>query len=167
MLRYVMTRTWMSVVSLFVASGVAFLLMLVLSGATYFSLFCMGPSLQSGANIDHASKLVGFTGLAGLVALLALQFMPERGRVLGALLFLQAGALIVGLGLVAADSARYVEVYSDNGCTTGREVHDVAWLLGVWGALTVVLLLRAVGAWRGVKRLDSTEPRGAPLTSAS
>jgi len=164
-LRYLMTRTWLSVVGLLVATGLAVLLWLVLSGATYFSMFCMGPRLESGANIAHASKVVGFTGIAGLVALLALRFMPERGRLLGALLLLEAGALIVGLGLVAADSARYVEIYWDNGCTTGREAHSVAWLFGAWGVLMVVLVLRGFGAWRGFRRLDTAEPRMSPLTS--
>src|SRR3954447_5820044 len=110
-LRYLMTRTWMSVVSLFVATGVGFAFMFVLSGRAFFSLFCMGPSLQSGANIDHASRVVAFSGVAVLMALCVIGFMPELRRLLGALLFLEAGALIVGLGLVAADSARYVEIY--------------------------------------------------------
>ena len=154
-LRYLMTRTWMSALSLPVAAGAA-TYAYMRDGDRVFG--CIGLTVHQGTNIDYACVLVGFSAIAALVVLSALSLAQESRRILAVLLGLEAVALGIAMSLVAADSATYVASFIDYLCSPpegpARYVHHVDALFAAWGAPFLLLLLRAVGAWTGVERLE-------------
>jgi hypothetical protein len=159
-LRYLMTRTWMSVLCLFVLVPIA--------AFDYFAHLpdnlCSRANLQ-GANIDLACGVVAFSGFAALLVtasslVVGNDLAKDRfRRELAVLLFVEAGALAFAIGLVLADSATYIALTGYDINTSRCPVpHPVG--SHVYGLLTVVslsllfVLLRAFGAWTGVERRD-------------
>jgi hypothetical protein len=156
--RYLMTRTWMSVVSLIVA--------IVAAALDYFPtspglgiLDCDWEDVLQGANINLACRIVVLTGAAVLVTMLVTRHgLPQDRfrRALAVLLFLEAGALAVAVGFILADSATWVAELTYYDCPAGRSpvVGHVYGLLAVCGVTLAFVLLRAFGAWTGVERAD-------------
>jgi hypothetical protein len=157
-LRYLMTRTWMSMVCFLVAVPVATrdffdLGQRFLCNWSWADYGCVTVIFHQGANIDLACQVVTVSGIA---TMLALVLTKARGRGLAVLLFLEAGALMVAFGLVLADSATYVARIRDTGYT---EVSHVPGLLVVSWFSVWFLLLRAFGAWNGIERPDPAQRR--------
>src|SRR6478736_8539242 len=98
-LRYLMTRTWMSILCLSVAVPIAAFDYLALSTDN----LCSRANLQ-GANIDLACRVVAFSGLAVLLVtasslVVGNDLAKDRfRRELAVLLFVEAGALALALG---------------------------------------------------------------------
>jgi hypothetical protein len=170
-LRYLMTRTWMSVACLLVAIPVAirdvFALGYRFSCDVNFNIdagVCSDPAVifRQGANIDLACQVVAFSAFATLLALVPLD-VDKKGRSVGVLLFLEAGALMVAIGLVLADSATYVARIPDTGYA---EVSHVPGLVAVPAVALAFLLLRAFGAWNRIEPGDAVR-RPRPLYRVS
>src|SRR5580765_205856 len=106
-LRYLMTRTWMSIVCLFVAipeaTRAVFALGYRLSCHVNFDIDAAGCSdpvviFRQGANIDLACRVVAFSGFATLLVAFVLWSdaywgKRKQGRGLAVLLFLEAAVL--------------------------------------------------------------------------
>ena len=154
-LRYLMTRTWMSVVALLVAVPVAirdvFALGYRISCHLNFDIDyqCYGPAVvfRQGANIDLACQIVAWSAFATLLALVPLA-IDKKARGLAVLLLLEAVALTIAIGFAVADFATYVARIPDTGY---REVSHVPGLIAVPAVAVVFLVLRAYGAWNGVE----------------
>jgi hypothetical protein len=104
-----------------------------------------------GANVDRATAIVFFCGVA---ALIVLPFVRKRRRALGATLAFVAAALCAGLVFVALDRFTYKAritpegLFSADGPTRTRTDH-LWFLLGLWGiplALIVFHACRLLGA---------------------
>src|SRR5204862_7038894 len=88
-------------------------------------------------------------------------FFQDRRRRLALVLAAGAGMLSVGIGLVAADAATTATapcgiaslllVLSVWNLPLVGEVSGPSWLLLLWGITLALVLLRAVGAWRGIE----------------
>ena len=157
-LRYLMTRTWISVVFLLVAIPEAirdvFALGYRISCHVNFNIdagLCSVPSVifRQGANIDLACQVVAWSAFATLLALVSIR----RGRGIAVLLCLAAGAFMVAISLVLADSATYIARIPDTGYA---EVSHVPGLVAVPAIALGFLLLRAFGAWNRIERPDGT-----------
>jgi len=161
-LRYLMTRTWMSMVCLLVAVPVATRDVFDLGGRI------VGDTVifHQGANIDLACRVVVYSAVATLLLAHNVNIRRlaadggsvrnEKRRVLAVLFFLEAGALTVAIGLALADFATYVARIPDTGY---REVSHVPGLIAVPSVALLFLLLRAYGAWNGIERRDPTQRR--------
>ena len=156
LLRYLMSRTWVSIASLLVATAVAIPTYLYLG----HRFFCDERTIRQGANIDAACRLVAFSGVAAVVAILA---VLQWRRPLAVVLLIEAAALTFAIGLVVADSATYIAHFPYYACYNDvpfTEVHHVGWLFAVWGVPLALILLRAFGAWTtGVERPEHAQPR--------
>ena len=111
MLRYLMSRTWVSVLGLLAAGMAAIVAFFFVASSDY------------GGKLDLATSVVETSALYVLVGV---AFVQKRRRLLAPLLALGAAALCTGIGLVAADSATYVfvvgcEFSCQNGPVTGMD----------------------------------------------
>jgi len=157
-LRYLMTRTWMSVVGLSVlAPGAAWDYHVTRPGAHR----CDFLTTIQGANTELACRVVAYSGAAVLLALWLARFsgkdFPDRyRRPFAALFFLEAGALTLAIGLLLAESATHVAADVRGGylCPDGPDLvtRHLYTLLAVSCVTLPFVLLRALGAWRGVER---------------
>ena len=156
--RYLMTRTWMSALGLVLAGAAA-----TFGYVVHYTLGgCSGEVTLQGANIDVACLVIAISGAAALLALAALALAKEKGQGLAVLLFLEAGALLVAIGSVLADSARYVIGHASDSCYYPGDPTVVSHVYGLIAVLCVtvpLLLLRAFGAWTGVERLGPAQRR--------
>ncbi len=153
-LRYLMTRTWLSVGCLFVA----------VSAAT-MDYFVAGKGDASdctrtlqGANIELACLIVGCSGAVALFTALVLANdlgQAKHRRDVAVLLFVEAALLTVAIGFLLADSATYVVRNSGAyGCYVdrpGTEVIHVYGLLGMSSVALLLVLFRGYGAWIGIE----------------
>lgn len=136
MLRYLMSRTWVSVLGLLAAGMAAIVAFFFVASSDY------------GGKLDLATSVVETSALYVLVGV---AFVQKRRRLLAPLLALGAAALCTGIGLVAADSATYVFVVGCEFSCQNGPVTGMGWLFALWGVPAALLLLRAFGAWKRVE----------------
>ena len=161
-LRYLMSRTWVFVLSLLGVAAVGIFTWVGLAhpsilshlylpsnsvGDRYAQDVCNVWGVRRGVNIDHATKLVATSGIAAVVAVAV---VLKRRRLLTAVLLLETVALCIAIGLVAADSATYVADYDCSYSPHSAAFH-VQWLFAALGVPLALLLFRAIGAWKGVE----------------
>jgi hypothetical protein len=163
-----MSRTWLAVVGISVASAASILVYLELryrldltwtdvpwGTATIGPTWCSAPRIGSGADLGTAAALVAVSGLA---AASGVAVARKRPRLLASIFLAEAVALAVGLGLVAADSATW---WASHHCAAfsygpgpggyrGKAVTGFDWLYLVYGVPFALLFLRGLGAWKKV-----------------
>ena len=128
------------------------LALLLASGAAALGLAVVSLSLEMFCRIRHQAVLHGSAsraalyivvvlGIAGAVAVPLVRRRPQL--LLGALLG-GAAAVGLGLGLVASDSATYVQRVSFYDCPAETDTARLDFLYTLWGVALAVLLVQAL-----------------------
>jgi len=128
------------------------LALLLASGAAGLGLAVVSLSLELFCRKQHQAVVHGSISRAGLYLVLiagiagALAAPLVRKRPRGLLAVLLAGASIValGIGLVASDSARYVQRVSFYNCPAETDTARLGFLYTLWGLPLIVLLVQAL-----------------------
>lgn len=127
------------------------------------AFLCPGPLLR-GANIDLALWVALIAGFAGSVVIVVVR---KRRRLLAAVLLVGATTLGVAVGLVALDSATYVQQESGPGASatlcapfsggSGTSTAHLGYLY-LWGVPLCLLLVQAGRVLREAHRSSPSEP---------
>jgi hypothetical protein len=117
------------------------------------SLFCSGGRLQ-GANVERGVAVAFFAGIVG-AALLAL--LRKRRALVLATLLLAIAALALAIGLVALDSATYIQ--REASCTFGGGGTTTAHVPGLYWAWGFAIALLAVQAVRVLRQPPPEPPK--------
>jgi hypothetical protein len=131
----------LGVLALLLASGAATLGLSVVSLS--FELFCRKQHqvVVHGSTSRAALFVVLIAGIAGAVAA---PVVRKQSRALLALLLAGAAIVALGLGLVASDSATYVQRVSFHDCPAETDTTRLDFLYTLWGLALVVLLVQAL-----------------------
>ncbi len=141
LLRALVHPATLGVLALLLASGAAALGLAVVSLS--LELFCrkQHQALVHGSTSRAGLFLVLIAGIAGAVAA---PLVRKRPRTLLAVLLAGAAIVALGLGLVASDSATYVQRVSFFDCPAETDTARLDFLYGLWGAPLAVLLGQAL-----------------------
>ena len=128
------------------------LALLLASGAAALGLTVVSLSLELFCRKQHQAVVHGSASRAGLFVVLiagiagavAAPLVRKRPRALLAVLIAGAAMLGLGLGLVASDSAAYVQRVSFFDCPAETDTARLDFLYTLWGLPVAVLLAQAL-----------------------
>jgi len=128
------------------------LALLLASGAAALGLTVVSLSLELFCRKQHQAVVHGSASRAGLFVVLiagiagavAAPLVRKRPRALLAVLIAGAAMLGLGLGLVASDSAAYVQRVSFFDCPAETDTARLDLLYTLWGLPVAVLLAQAL-----------------------
>ena len=128
------------------------LALLLAGGAAALGLAVVSLSLELSCRKQHQAVVHGSTSRAGLFLVLiagiagavAAPLVRKRPRALPAILLAGAAVVALGLGLVASDSATYVQRVSFFDCPAETDTARLDFLYALWGVALAVLPVQAL-----------------------
>jgi hypothetical protein len=126
------------------------------SGAAALGLAVVSLSLESSCRKQHEAVVHGSASraglfvvlIAGIVSAVTTPLVRRRPRALLAVLLAGAAVVALGIGLVASDSATYVQHVSFSNCPAETDTARLDFLYTLWGLPLVVLLGQGVRVGR-------------------